>query len=100
MSKETPTIEEQIQAWKKKHGDVFQITVEDKTAYLKKPDRNTLASAMAMGKTNPMKTGETILKSCWLGGDDEIKSDDSYFFGALQQIDQLIEIKAAEIKKL
>ena len=31
--------QEQLQEWKKKHGDVFRIKVEDKACYLRKPDR-------------------------------------------------------------
>ena len=30
---------EQIEAWKKKWGDVFCVTVGDKVAYLKRPSR-------------------------------------------------------------
>ena len=31
--------QEQIDAWKKQHGDIYAIKVDGKTAYLKKPDR-------------------------------------------------------------
>ena len=40
MNEENKATVEQIEEWKKKHGDVFQVTVEGKTAYLHKPDRN------------------------------------------------------------
>lgn len=91
---------EVIEQWKKEHGDVFMVTVDDKVGYIKKPDRKTLGAAMAFGKTNPLKFNETILNNCWLGGDEEIKDDDGCFMAVGAQLDKIIELKEAEIKKL
>ncbi len=91
---------EQIEEWKKKHGDVFCVTVDGKTAYLKKPDRKTLSAAAVLGKSDPMKYNEVMLNNCWLGGDEEIKTDDALFLGVSSKLSELIEIKEAEIKKL
>ena len=74
--------QEQIDAWKAKYRDIFKITVEDKVAYLKKPDRKVLAAATAASTTNPMKFNEVVLNNCWIGGDEDIKIEDSYFLGA------------------
>jgi hypothetical protein len=46
---------EQIAEWKAKHGDVWKITVEDKVAYLRSPDRKTLGYASGVGASDPMK---------------------------------------------
>ena len=91
---------EQIKEWKKKHGDVFRIVVEDKACYLRKPDRKVLSFAAAAGKSDPMKVGEAILKNCWLDGDMEIQNEDSYFLGASGKLDQMVEVKEAELEKL
>lgn len=91
---------EQIQEWKRKHGDVFHIVVEDKACYLRKPDRKVLSYAAAAGKTDPMKVNETILKNCWLDGDMEIQNNDAYFLGASSKLDQMVEVKEAELEKL
>jgi hypothetical protein len=91
---------EQIAQWKKEHGDVFEIAVEDKKCYLKKPDRKTLSFAMVGAEANPFQPAEVILENCWLGGDEAIKTDDSLFLAAAGQIDELIDIKEATIKKL
>ena len=91
---------EQIESWKKKHGDVFEVNVDGKTAYLKRPDRKVLGAASVLGKDDPMKYNETLLENCWLGGDEEIKTDDSLFLGVSSVLAEIIEIKKAEIKKI
>lgn len=99
--KENSTITpEQIEAWKKKHGDVFCVTVGDKVAYLKRPDRKTLGAAAVVGKNNPMKYNEILLENCWLDGDPEIKTDDALFLGVSAKQGDLVEVKEAELKKL
>lgn len=99
--KENSTITpEQIEAWKKKHGDVFCVTVGDKVAYLKRPDRKTLGAAAVVGKNNPMKYNEILLENCWLDGDPEIKTDDALFLGVSAKLGELVEVKEAELKKL
>jgi hypothetical protein len=39
---------------------------------LKKPGRRELGLAMASGK-DPLQMAESLIKSCWLEGDEEIK---------------------------
>lgn len=92
--------QEQIDAWKLQHGDIFAIKVDGKTAYLKKPDRRTLSFASVAGQKDPMKFNEIILENCFIGGDEEIKKDDSLFLAASSKIVELIEVKEAELVKL
>lgn len=96
----TKVTAEQIAEWKKKHDDVFQIDVDDKTCFLRKPNRNELGYAAVAGKTNPLKYNEYILKSCWLGGDEEIRTNDDLFLSVGEALAEMIETKQAEIKKL
>lgn len=91
---------EQIAEWKKKYGTVFQLTVSGKTAYLHKPDRKTLSYASTVGQTDPLKFNKILLKGCWLGGDEEIKTDDDLFLAASGKLGELIQVKEAELKKL
>ena len=93
-------MKENIEKWKKEHGDVFLIEVEDKKCYLKKPDRKTLSLAMTKAQTNPLAFAEIIMKNCWLAGDECMREDDTYFFAASSKLDALVEVKTAEIKKL
>lgn len=93
--------QKQIEAWKAAHGEIFTIEFEDgKAAFLKKPSRKILKAAMAKMQTDPLSFVERILTDCWLGGDEEVKTDDAYFFGAAEQLEGLMENKKAELKKL
>jgi hypothetical protein len=92
--------QEQIEAWKKKHGNVFKLKIEDKECYLKTPDRKTLSFASSVATKDPLKFNEILLNNCWLGGDEEIKTDDSLFLAASSKIAEIIEVKEAELEKL
>lgn len=91
---------EQIAKWKAKYGSVFQLVVDGKTGYLHKPDRKTLSYASTAGQTDPLKFNEVLLKGCWLGGDEEICTDDELFLAASGKLGELIQVKEAELKKL
>lgn len=91
--------EKQIADWKKKHGEVYKVTVEGKSCYLHKPDRKTLAY-VSTAKDNPIRMSELMLNNCWIDGDEEIKTDDALFLGVAQQMGALISIKQAELVKL
>ncbi len=91
---------EQIQEWKAKYGDVFKVSVEDKTCYLHKPSRKALGYASIAGKDNPLKFNEVILRDCWLAGDEELKTDDTLFLSVSAKLGELIEVKSAELEKL
>ena len=54
---------------------------------------------MTEAQTNPLGFAEIILENGWLGGDEAIKTDDSLFLAAAGQIDQVVQIKEAEVKK-
>jgi hypothetical protein len=90
----------QIAEWKKKHKDIFAVEVDGHIGYLKKPDRKALSYASSVGAKEPLKFNEIILENCWLGGSEEIKTDDSLFLGVSGKISELIEVKEAELKKL
>lgn len=92
--------QEQIQEWKAKHGDVYKITSGDKECFLRSPKRKELSYASLAGKDDPLAFNEVILKSCWLGGDEEIKTNDAYFIGASKVIGDVIQIKEAKLEKL
>lgn len=91
-----------IEDWKKKHGNVICYTVEDKVGYFRKPTRQELsyASVASNQGKDTIKYTETIMNSCWLGGDREILEKDEYFIGAMSVIEALAEVKIGEVKKL
>ena len=89
---------EQIQEWKKKHGDLFEITVDGKSCILHRPTRRDLSYASVV--KDPIKMSETILNQLGVDGDEEIKTNDTLFFAAIQKMQDVLEVKEAEIKKL
>jgi len=91
--------DKQIAEWKKKHGDIFKVEVEDSICYLKKPDRKTMSYVATLGN-NPVRANEALLENCWLGGDNDIKTNDEKFFGVSSKLNEIVEIKDAEITKL
>lgn len=91
---------EQIEEWKNKYGKMMAIKVDGHICYLKSPDRKTLGYASQAAKTNPMKFNEIVLTNCFVGGSEAIKTDDMLFLGASSVLEQLIEIKEAELVKL
>lgn len=89
---------EQIEAWKKQHGDIYLITVEDKSCVLRKPTRQELS--FVSGITDPMQFTETLLKQLWLGGDEDMQERDEYFLAISSKLDTVLKLKEAEVKKL
>lgn len=89
---------EQIKEWKAKHGELFEITAEDKSCILHRPTRKDLSYASAV--KDPIKMSEVMLNALWVDGDEEIKEDDSLFLAAIQKMQEILEVKEAEIKKL
>ncbi len=89
---------EQIEEWKRKHGDLFEITVEGKGCILHRPTRQDLSYVSVL--TDPIKMTEVMLNQLWVAGDEEIKTRDDLFLAASQKMQEVLEVKAAEIKKL
>lgn len=91
---------EQVAEWKKKHGDVFAIKVGGHICYLRKPDRKTLAYCNSVGKVDMIKYNETLLNNCFIGGSEDVKTDDKLFYGASGQLLNIIEVAEASLEKL
>ena len=89
---------EQIAEWKKKHGEIFEISVEGKSCVLHKPTRKDLSFASAV--SDPVKMSEAMLNALWIVGDEELRTDDSLFMAVIQKMQMVLEVKEAEIKKL
>lgn len=92
--------QEQIDAWKKQHGEVKALIIDGHIGYLKKPDRKEIGYASTVGSKDPIKFNEIILNNCWLGGSEDIKTDDSLFLSAGQVLADLIQVKEAELVNL
>lgn len=103
MEKEKLTGEvspEQIEEWKTKYKQVYAVKVGGHIGYLRKPTRQEVAYSASVSQSNPMKSNEVLLASCWLGGSEAIKTEDELFFGASAKLAELINIKDAELVNL
>lgn len=87
-----------INELKKKHGAIYEITVDDKRCIVRKPNRKDLSYVSAV--SNPVQMTETLLNQLWVEGDEEIRQDDELFLAAASKLGEVVKIKEAEIKKL
>jgi hypothetical protein len=88
---------EQITAWKDQHGKVFKYEVDDKVCYLRPVDRTTYSLAASKISTSPAKFNEIIVERIWLGGDDEIRKNDEYYFGLIDFVEELMNKKKGSL---
>ncbi len=89
---------EQVAEWKRKHGDIFELSVEDKNCILRRPNRKDLSYVSVV--KDPIKMSETLLKQLWVAGDTEIQKEDDLFLAVIPQMEEVIKVKEAQIKKL
>jgi hypothetical protein len=87
---------------KEKYGDVFELTVEDKKAYLRKPNRMQLGPVLSMIESNPLTAFEMLWNSCVIPeiSNMEIAADDDYFIGACTAMNGMVVLKKSSLKKL
>lgn len=91
---------EQVQQWKDKHGKVFTYVVDGKIAYLKSVSRDDYAKASTKLSVAPAKFTESLINSCWLGGDEDIREKEEYYFGLADHMERLLNKKAGELGEL
>ena len=89
---------EQVAEWKKKHGDIFEISVDGKSCILRKPNRKDLSYVSVV--KDPIQMSETLLKQLWVDGDMEIQENDDLFLAAIPKMEEVIKVKESKIKKL
>ena len=94
--------QERIEELKKKYKGVFLVECDGKQALLRQPTRNDLSYAMAAsgGGKDFVKMNEAYLNQLWIEGDEDLRSDDAYFFAVSEQLGDLIQKKEATLKKL
>jgi len=91
---------EQVQDWKEKYGGVYELPIEDKSAFLKEPKMQDFKRAFtAMQKGGDIAFGEDMLNALWIGGDEEIRKDDAYFLPARKELVDFFNYPDAIISK-
>lgn len=101
LTQNADALQNQINAWKAEHGEIYYFKVGDnKECYLKKPSRQTLSYAAVAAQTDPLQYNEVILNDCWLAGDEDIKSDTGLFLSISQHLPSLVQMVTVEMVKL
>jgi len=95
-----------IEDLKRKHGEVYELVVpmdddgnEFAVGYVKKPGRQLLGKTSRLLEVNPIAANEMILKDIWLAGDQRIITDDDLFLSASLEINNLVTVRMAVLKK-
>jgi len=88
---------EQIAQWKKEHGKVFKYEVDGKVCFLRPVDRNVYSVALSKVSSNPAKFNETVIEYIWLGGDEEIRKVDRYYFGLIDFVEEFLDKKKGSL---
>ena len=102
------TYEKQLKRVKEEHPQIkYEIEMDDKKTrcFLRSIDRATLETALGLtmktsGHSEYIRAGEVILTSCWVTGDEIIKTNEDFLMSASMQAFQLIQIKSATLKKI
>ena len=99
-------ISEQIEAWKKEGKKPIRVTLGDGSElYFSTPSRKQFRSIMAKARESGVAITESFVKNCLLGGDltehQIIDDNDSSYIAELgASIDDLLNTKKADVKKL
>ena len=92
---------EHIEALKKQHGSLFQYTaVDGKSCLLKAPDLKTLDACRTIAGKSSIQFDIALVDNCWLEGDDEFKTDDSYRMGLFDWLGGIIKKVEGELVEL
>lgn len=92
--------EAHVASIEQKHPGVSLIKVGDKMGFFKKPDRKILGAATSFAAAEPIKYVEVIAENCFVDGDKELLTDDDYFLSLMPLVNELVNVKTAELAKL
>jgi len=91
--------QEVMAEWKKQHGTVHEIQVEDKVGYLKKLDRTSFSLALTyLGRDN-VKFAEAIWENNFIGGEKDMITDMDYVPGVIEECMRIVNgVKSKYVK--
>lgn len=86
-------------------GAVYKLQVGDYSCYLKEISRPVMEIALGMimpinGAPRLITAGEIILNSCWIEGDQEIRTVEKWLIEASLKCCEMIERQNSELAKL
>lgn len=92
--------QKQIDKLKEQHPGCKVVEFDDgKIAVFAKPSRTVVGLLMLnLRERGPLSAADTLINNCWLGGDEEVKTDVGYAVGLVGVLDELTASKKAEVK--
>lgn len=82
-------------------GKTEKVPVIKYRGWVRKPNRDEMRELTAIAKSSdPVTYTERILDIIWLGGDEEIIKEDEAFYAIMPEVQKVLDIKAAQLKKL
>jgi hypothetical protein len=108
MGQNTRPTQEQIDAWKEQHGEIFEFEVQkenDDQVYLaivRRPKLKDLEHGMTESKRkgNDMQLNTTLYTDCKLYADVEIAKSETLTLAVRNEMGSLIELAKTAVKKL
>lgn len=96
--------EEQIKAWKSKHGRVIRIDIVDDgdlhVGYFRRPRLEAMSAVSKMVKTDEVKSSEVLFDNCWLGGSPAMRTDAVLFLATSKQLGKMLNSCRSSLKNL
>lgn len=89
-----------IAKWKEQYSGVYLYASEDgKKAYFRTPSRQEIEAAGTVAN-RPMESNTILAKATFLAGDEEVITEDKYFFGLQKHLKDIIKKVEGELKEL
>lgn len=87
---------QRINQWKKEHGQVYKLIPDPSRPGLfcivRHPKIEDIVLSSTIGGSDKIKTGKSQLETCWLGGDESIKTDAELNRSAALQMGKIFEV--------
>ncbi|MCX6281477.1 MAG: hypothetical protein NTU51_05915 [Bacteroidetes bacterium] len=87
---------EQLAEWKKKHGVGKRFESDGHVCYLRYPTRTEVSFVNTI--TDGIKSNAKLLETIWLGGSEEFKTNDRFFFAIAAELKKMITTKEVQVE--
>lgn len=94
--------DEQVQEWKARHKyGIYAVTIDGHIGYFKNPNRQEINCALSKAdKENALAVFEMLASVTFLGGSNELLTDDQMFIGLSNEIKSKLDGKKASLVNL
>jgi hypothetical protein len=90
----------QLDEWKRLYGKIKGYGADGKVAVFRPATIQILDACRTISQGSIIKYDVALIENCWLGGDEELKTEDRYLLGLINWGAELIESVAGEMVEL